>query len=95
MGLGTLRSPRPARSARPAPACPLQAGEPRPFPSVDVSFAVATDKGLITPIVKAAAAKGLLATGAEVRALALKAREGKLKPEVRRGCGGGGARGGG
>lgn len=31
------------------------AGEPKPFPSIDVSVAVSTDKGLITPIVKVGA----------------------------------------
>lgn len=32
---------------------------PKQLPSVDISVAVATDKGLITPIIKDAAAKGV------------------------------------
>ncbi|PNH07466.1 Dihydrolipoyllysine-residue acetyltransferase [Tetrabaena socialis] len=58
-----------------------KAGEIRPFPSIDISVAVATERGLITPIVKGADRKGLLAVAKDVRALALKARENKLKPE--------------
>jgi pyruvate dehydrogenase E2 component (dihydrolipoamide acetyltransferase) len=48
---------------------------------VDVSVAVATPAGLITPIVKAADTKGLAVISAEVRELAARARDGKLKPE--------------
>jgi pyruvate dehydrogenase E2 component (dihydrolipoamide acetyltransferase) len=47
---------------------------------VDVSVAVATDTGLITPIVKAADAKGLEEISAAVQDLAKKARDGKLQP---------------
>ncbi|MEI8393689.1 MAG: 2-oxo acid dehydrogenase subunit E2 [Rhodospirillaceae bacterium] len=47
----------------------------------DISVAVATPTGLITPIVRNADAKGLAAISAEVKELAAKAREGKLKPE--------------
>ncbi|MGH1398661.1 MAG: pyruvate dehydrogenase complex dihydrolipoamide acetyltransferase [Alphaproteobacteria bacterium] len=47
----------------------------------DISVAVATPNGLITPIVKQAENKGLRAISEEVKALAGKAREGKLKPE--------------
>ena len=47
---------------------------------VDVSVAVATDTGLITPIVKSADAKGLEEISSEVQSLAKKAREGKLQP---------------
>eukprot|EP01087_Luapelamoeba_hula_P002670 TRINITY_DN1236_c0_g1_i1.p1 TRINITY_DN1236_c0_g1~~TRINITY_DN1236_c0_g1_i1.p1 ORF type:complete len:373 (-),score=59.05 TRINITY_DN1236_c0_g1_i1:8-1126(-) len=53
----------------------------RSFKSVDVSVAVATPKGLLTPIIKAAHTKGLLDISLELKALANKAREGKLKPE--------------
>lgn len=49
--------------------------------SSDISVAVATPNGLITPIVKNAESKGLRAISDEVKALAGKAREGKLKPE--------------
>lgn len=42
--------------------------------------AVATDKGLITPIVAKAETKGLASINLEVASLAAKAREGKLQP---------------
>lgn len=48
--------------------------------SVDVCVAVATDDGLITPIVTRADEKTLREIGADVKALAHKAREGTLKP---------------
>jgi pyruvate dehydrogenase E2 component (dihydrolipoamide acetyltransferase) len=47
----------------------------------DISVAVATPNGLITPIVKQAETKGLRAISDEVKELAGRAREGKLKPE--------------
>jgi pyruvate dehydrogenase E2 component (dihydrolipoamide acetyltransferase) len=47
---------------------------------VDISVAVSTDKGLITPIVFATEKKGLAAISKEVKSLAAKAREGKLQP---------------
>ncbi|XP_063239410.1 pyruvate dehydrogenase protein X component-like isoform X2 [Bacillus rossius redtenbacheri] len=46
---------------------------------VDVCVAVATDAGLITPIVKDAARKSLAEISAAVRDLATRAREGKLQ----------------
>lgn len=49
--------------------------------NVDVSVAVSTDAGLITPIVFNAHSKGLATISAEVSALAAKAREGKLQPQ--------------
>jgi pyruvate dehydrogenase E2 component (dihydrolipoamide acetyltransferase) len=49
--------------------------------TVDVSVAVSTDVGLITPIVFDADAKGLLAISREVTELAKRAREGKLQPQ--------------
>ena len=52
----------------------------RQFNTVDVCVAVSTDAGLITPIVFEAESKGLKTISEEVRALALKAREGKLQP---------------
>ncbi|KDR24043.1 hypothetical protein L798_09378, partial [Zootermopsis nevadensis] len=52
----------------------------REFTSVDISVAVSTDKGLITPIVFATEKKGLAAISKEVKSLAAKAREGKLQP---------------
>ncbi|GBG78984.1 hypothetical protein CBR_g28697 [Chara braunii] len=48
--------------------------------SVDVCVAVATDKGLITPIIRDADKKSLSAISAEVKDLAERARLGKLKP---------------
>lgn len=57
------------------------------FDEVDVSVAVATDGGLITPVVRGADGKGLAALSAEVKALAAKARDGKLQPEEYQGGG--------
>ena len=51
------------------------------FKHADISVAVATPNGLMTPIVKQAEEKGLAAISAEVKDLAGRAREGKLKPE--------------
>jgi pyruvate dehydrogenase E2 component (dihydrolipoamide acetyltransferase) len=53
----------------------------RMYSDVDVSVAVATPSGLITPIVKHADQKGLAAISNEMKALAAKAKDGKLKPE--------------
>ncbi|MCL4133447.1 UNVERIFIED_CONTAM: hypothetical protein GTU68_011322 [Idotea baltica] len=52
----------------------------RQYHTVDVSVAVSTDKGLITPIVFGADKKGLAGISVEVKALAEKARLGKLQP---------------
>ncbi|KAF6263088.1 2-oxoacid dehydrogenases acyltransferase-domain-containing protein [Scenedesmus sp. NREL 46B-D3] len=49
-------------------------------PSVDVCVAVATEGGLITPIVKGADGKALSQISAEVKELAGKARSNKLQP---------------
>ena len=51
------------------------------FPDVQLSFAVAIADGLITPIVAQAQNKSLIQISAEAKALAAKAKEGKLKPE--------------
>ena len=51
------------------------------YDRADISVAVATPAGLITPIVKAAESKGLEAISTEMKDLAGRAREGKLKPE--------------
>lgn len=48
---------------------------------VDISVAVATPNGLITPIVTNADNRGLSNISATVRDLATRARDGKLKPE--------------
>ncbi|GKT85887.1 dihydrolipoamide acetyltransferase component [Colletotrichum tofieldiae] len=49
--------------------------------TVDVSVAVSTPTGLITPIVTGVEARGLEAISTEVKKLAKLARDGKLKPE--------------
>ncbi|XP_025069516.1 pyruvate dehydrogenase protein X component, mitochondrial isoform X2 [Alligator sinensis] len=54
---------------------------PRQLQSIDISIAVATDRGLITPIIRDAAAKGVQEIAASAKALAKKARDGKLLPE--------------
>lgn len=51
------------------------------FKHADISVAVATPNGLITPIIKKAEMKGLRAISEEMKELAGRAREGKLKPE--------------
>ena len=51
------------------------------YDRVDVSVAVAIPGGLITPIIFDAANKGLVQISTEMKALAAKARDGKLKPE--------------
>lgn len=51
------------------------------YENADISVAVATPNGLITPIIKAAQTKGLKQISLEMKDLAARAREGKLKPE--------------
>ncbi|WP_135077902.1 pyruvate dehydrogenase complex dihydrolipoamide acetyltransferase [Terasakiella sp. SH-1] len=51
------------------------------FKQVDMAIAVAVEGGLITPIIKDAASKGLATLANEAKDLALRAREGKLSPE--------------
>ncbi len=51
------------------------------FVHSDISVAVSTPNGLMTPIVKQAETKGLKDISAEVKDLAGRARDGKLKPE--------------
>jgi len=53
----------------------------RQHPDVQLSFAVAIAEGLITPIIKEAQNKSLLQISGEAKALAAKAKDGKLKPE--------------
>ncbi len=53
----------------------------RLYQAADVSVAVATPGGLITPIIRSADSKTLSAISAEMKDLAGRAREGKLKPE--------------
>jgi len=53
----------------------------RQFPDVQLSFAVAIAEGLITPIIKEAQNKSLIQISGEAKSLAVKAKEGKLKPD--------------
>ncbi|KAI5861495.1 Dihydrolipoyllysine-residue acetyltransferase [Durotheca rogersii] len=53
----------------------------RQYNTVDVSVAVATPNGLITPIVTGVEARGLESISSRVKELAKRARENKLKPE--------------
>ncbi|KAF3434129.1 hypothetical protein FNV43_RR25232 [Rhamnella rubrinervis] len=55
-------------------------GEITPSESVDISIAVATEKGLMTPILRNADQKSISAISLEVKELVAKARAGKLKP---------------
>jgi pyruvate dehydrogenase E2 component (dihydrolipoamide acetyltransferase) len=51
------------------------------YEHADIGVAVATENGLITPVVRSADAKSLLEIASEVRELAERARSRKLKPE--------------
>lgn len=53
----------------------------RQYSKADISVAVATPTGLITPIVKDVGSKGLATISAEAKGLAKKARDGKLTPQ--------------
>jgi pyruvate dehydrogenase E2 component (dihydrolipoamide acetyltransferase) len=57
------------------------------FHDVDVSVAVATPTGLITPIIRQADRKGLAAISNEMKDLAERAKAGRLKPEEFQGGG--------
>ncbi len=59
----------------------------RLFSAIDISVAVATPGGLITPIIRGADAKGLAVISGEIRDLAQRAREGKLAPDEYQGGG--------
>ncbi|CAA7625040.1 Dihydrolipoyllysine-residue acetyltransferase component of pyruvate dehydrogenase complex (fragment) [Magnetospirillum sp. SS-4] len=72
-----------ALALRKVPAANASWGEEaiRRYVDVDISVAVATPSGLITPIVRHADRKGLAGISGEMKALAVKARDGKLRPE--------------
>jgi len=53
----------------------------RHYSRSDISVAVATDGGLVTPVVRAAEGKSIGAIAAEMKELASKARDNKLMPE--------------
>ena len=57
----------------------------RVFDRVDVSVAVAIPDGLITPVIRDAAGKGLVEISNEMKYLAARARDGKLMPEEYKG----------
>jgi len=72
-----------AEAARRVPAvnASFEGDSIRQFPDVQLSFAVAIAEGLITPIIREAQNKSLIQISGEAKALAAKAKEGKLKPE--------------
>lgn len=78
-----------ALALRKVPAANASWGEDaiKLYKDVDVSVAVATPNGLITPIVRHADHKGLAAISNEMKELATKAKDGKLKPEEFQGGG--------
>lgn len=55
------------------------------FKDVNVAVAVSTPKGLMTPVVSQADAKGLARISAEIKELAERARAGRLKPDEYKG----------
>ncbi len=57
------------------------------YDTVDVSVAVATPNGLITPVVRKADGKGLVQISNEMKDFAARARDGKLMPEDYQGGG--------
>jgi pyruvate dehydrogenase E2 component (dihydrolipoamide acetyltransferase) len=56
-------------------------GGQRTFEGVDVSVAVATPTGLITPIIPSTSGLTLVEIGSRMKDLASRARDGRLKPE--------------
>jgi pyruvate dehydrogenase E2 component (dihydrolipoamide acetyltransferase) len=65
----------------PAVNAQLQGDEVHKFPHADIAIAVATDGGLVTPIVRSADTKSAAQIGAETGDLAARARSGKLTRE--------------
>ena len=53
----------------------------RTFDTVDIAVAVASDRGLMTPVVRDVARRGIAAVASDTRDLAERARDGKLKQE--------------
>ncbi|MFK7866060.1 MAG: dihydrolipoamide acetyltransferase family protein, partial [Alphaproteobacteria bacterium] len=51
------------------------------FKRADISIAVATDGGLITPVIRGANHRGMIEISSQMKQLASKARAGKLMPE--------------
>lgn len=50
------------------------------YTKADICVAVSTPTGLITPIIRDVGGKGLASISSEAKALAKKARDGKLQP---------------
>ena len=65
----------------PAVNAQLQGDEVHKFPHADIAVAVATDGGLVTPIVRSADTKSAAQIGVETGDLAARARSGKLTRE--------------
>ncbi len=65
----------------PAVNAQLQGDEVHKFPHADIAVAVATDGGLVTPIVRSADTKSAAQIGAETGDLAARARSGKITRE--------------
>lgn len=59
----------------------------RRWTDIDVAVAVATESGLVTPIIRHADRKGLAEISAEIKALAARGRENRLRPEEYQGGG--------
>ncbi|MBS0548138.1 MAG: pyruvate dehydrogenase complex dihydrolipoamide acetyltransferase [Proteobacteria bacterium] len=78
-----------ARALRDHPECNASWSEDEmiQYGAVDISVAVATDRGLITPIVRNADMKGAAQISIEMKDLAGRAKEGKLKLEEFQGGG--------
>lgn len=64
----------------PEPNSALEGDVIKQYKKADISMAVATPNGLITPIIKDVGSKGLAAISVESKTLAKKARDGKLAP---------------
>lgn len=59
----------------------------RQYVDVDISLAVDTPRGLLTPVIRQADTKDLLGLSSEIKYLAERARAGSLKPEELKGGG--------
>ena len=59
----------------------------RRFRDVDIAVAVASPNGLVTPVLRQADRRGLRAISEEMRALAARARQGRLRPDEYQGGG--------
>ena len=78
-----------ALALRKVPGCNASWGGDRiyQYKDIDVSVAVAIEGGLITPIIRRADQKGLSTISTEMKDLAKRAKDGKLKPEEFQGGG--------